>query len=116
MRVSMSGGHQRELEEYRGAATGGQQRGCWISHDTRCFPVSSWKELRKLSGELPLPVSSAPAGSSVAVALPQQPIGGHLAFALHLDVSSQLQLEAVEFLQDVPGGGRHVDLQRCTNT
>lgn len=38
---------------------------------------------------------------SLAVALSQQPIGGHLPFALDVDVSSQLQLETVELPQDV---------------
>jgi len=52
---------------------------------------------------------------SLAAALPQQPIGGHLAFALELHVSSELQLEAVELQQDVAGRRRHVDPQRCVN-
>lgn len=52
---------------------------------------------------------------SLAVALSQQPIGGHLSFALDVDLSSQLQLEAVELLQDVAGRRWHVDLQRCTH-
>lgn len=94
---------------YRWATTWGQQE----FQKARCFSVSSWK---KRSGNPPLPVSYAPAASSLAVALAQQPIGGHLAFALHLNVSSQLQLEAVELLQDVPCGGRHMDLQRCIQT
>lgn len=40
---------------------------------------------------------------SLPAALSQQPIGGHLPFALDVDVSSQLQLETVELLQDVAG-------------
>lgn len=53
---------------------------------------------------------------SLAAALSQEPVGGHLPFALDLDVSSELQLEAVKLQQDVASRRRHVDLQRCTNT
>lgn len=41
------------------------------------------------------------AASSLAVPLTQQPVGGHLTFALDEDVAAQLQLETVEVLQDV---------------
>lgn len=61
-------------------------------------------------------LSSVSTALSLAVTLTQQPIGGHLAFALHFNFSSQLQLEAVELLEDIPCGGRHVDLQCCAHT
>lgn len=52
------------------------------------------------------------AGSSVA-GLPQQPVGPHQSFSLHLNVSPNLQLEAAKFLQDLTGRFRDVDPQRC---
>lgn len=57
-----------------------------LIHSSVPFLVSSVLSCRP-------PVDSA---LSLAVALSQQPIGGHLPFALDVDFSSELQLKAVE--------------------
>lgn len=57
-----------------------------LSHSSVPFLVSSVLSCRP-------PVSSA---LSLAVALSQQPIGGHLPFALDVEFPSELQLKAVE--------------------
>lgn len=68
-----------------------------VSKQTGSWQVPDWLWLCSL-----VPDWFCWARSSVA-ALSQQPVGPHRSFSLHLNVSSNLQLEAAEFLQNLTG-------------
>ena len=63
------------------------------------------------SSPLPFQVSSPLSGGGV---LSQQPVCPHASLPLHLNLSSELQLEATELLQDLTGRLGHMNLQSCT--
>lgn len=60
--------------------------------------------------------SLSPASGGGGVVLSQQPVRPHASFSLHLNLSSELQLEAAELLQNLTSGLRHVNPQSCRET
>lgn len=83
--------------------------GLWLVH--RWFMIGLWLVHPWIMIGL---WSLAPDSWSWSVStLSQQPVRPHVSFSLHLDLSSQLQLEAAELLQDLTSRLRHMNLQRC---